>query len=314
MVRQCQLFGEVEAYAAAVGGIASLHEPGEERGLTVFGHSHAGVLHTDDELSVGQLHPHGDVSFSWGILEGVAEQVVDNLVEAAAVYEHGVVLGERHEEQVHLAVLRKVAEGHGDVAQEADDVGLLQAQREFAALQLVHLEQLVDEPHHAVGATPHVAHGLTQVGGQLTGFPHAVHRPLYEGERRAELMAEVHEELLLEVADLTLHANVVAHGVGDEQQPDDVPGNEAHYCEIDEPRPPGVPPWLPDDHLHGSLFPWVLAHDAHMEHVGAGLQVLVHRLVLAGGLAPCPVYPLEHILILGVVGEVEHHIRETESE
>ena len=128
VMRKSQLLGEIKTYATAVGHVVGLHKSGEELRLTVLGHPHASILHTDDEFSFVLSHPYGDITFPRGVLEGVAEQVIHYLVNASPVNKHRIMLGKRHEEQVHLTVLRQVAECHGDIAQETDDVGFLQPQ------------------------------------------------------------------------------------------------------------------------------------------------------------------------------------------
>ena len=69
----------------------------------------------------------------------------------------------------------------------------------------------------------HIAHGLLQGGRQVFRFAHSLHGTLDDGERRAEFVAYVHEELLFELVYLAVDADAVAQAVGGEQQTGDIP-------------------------------------------------------------------------------------------
>ena len=291
MMHQHHLFGKVQSDAETVRTHIGLNEPCEQLLLLLFRHAHARVFHQDGQfaLCLQQAHPHHDGTFARCILKCVAQQVVHDFIDVATVYIGNVFLGERHKLQTHLAVLRHIVETHGDVAQEADDIGLLQPERQLAVVQLVELQQLVDESQQPVGAALHVAQGLLQRRRQIARLAHTFHRTLNEGERCAELVADVHEEVLLELADFFFHADAVAHGVGHLQQANDVPGNAAHHSQIDQPGPPGVPPRLTDDDTHRGFLVGVAARYSHTESVFPRMQILIHGLILPGGQTPLAV-------------------------
>ena len=112
-----------------------------------------------------------------------------------AVNEHCERLHRWQEGVVHLFVLGYVSEVQVDVSDKGDNVGLLELQAELVVLHPAEGEQLVDEAHHAVGAFLHGANGLSQVGGDCLCVAYAVHGTTDDGEGRAELVADVSEEL-----------------------------------------------------------------------------------------------------------------------
>jgi len=149
--------GDGEAKTHALGAVHATAvlalEGGEELLLVLLRHAHAGVLHR----KVGAhpaLAPEGgllpemdvDAAAGGGELHGVAEEVEEHLVEAHAVAED--MLGEYagNPDVEFLPVGHEL--GTDDVAQALDGIPqgeVLHLQRHLAALDLGHVENVVDE-------------------------------------------------------------------------------------------------------------------------------------------------------------------------
>ena len=135
-------------------------------------------------------------------LERVRQQVHQHALELLRIH-RGDEDGRRLDPQRHVALRRQDVEVRGDEADQRGDVGVLELDLELARLELRDVEQVVDVlEQHARVAHDHLR-GLAlclrreRLGGQqpLGGTDD-------EGERRAQLVADVGEELRLDLVEL----------------------------------------------------------------------------------------------------------------
>ena len=214
-----------------------------------------------------------------------------------------------------MLVLRHLTERAVDVAHEGDDVCFLHGQSQLVVVHLAERQQLVDEAQQAVDALLHRADGLLHIARQLAVGLYALHGAADDGERRAELMRDIGEELHLILRQLFLHPDAVAQVVDTAEVAVERPADDGDDTYIYKVCPPSGPERRADDDdlADGVLVPLAVGVErAHLHGVTARRQVLVGGEVDVRQRRPVTVVALQAVavfraLFLGVleVGEVE---------
>ena len=134
--------------------VAALIEAVEDMLQSLAVDTAAGVADFETCLLVGGAETQADGAAVGGVLEGVGEEVDDDLVELSAVYPD-VELVEAIVQELVLdaALLGVVVEHLGDAGHEADEVGLLAMEVHLLLVDLSHVENLVDEVQDALCVT-----------------------------------------------------------------------------------------------------------------------------------------------------------------
>jgi hypothetical protein len=159
------------------------------------GNADAVVADVEYRIGALALDAQGDAPAARGVLDGVVEQIHDHLLEARPVALHRhparscagdtqlLVLGE----QTHL-----IGGGAGQLRQvKAHPFG-----RGFTGIQARQREQTLDDLGEARDLLEHAAEGLTGLTLQPLILRQALKLPAHDGERRAQLVRGVRDELL----------------------------------------------------------------------------------------------------------------------
>ncbi len=223
--------GESDA-AALVGagaGVLDPVEPFEEPWHLGLGHTDAGVGDGDDRVPAVAVHRDGDRTVE-GELEGVAEQVEDDLLPHAPVDVDGVGQGRAVDLEGQTGPVDGGAEDAGQFGGRRGQVDRLVGRPHAARLDTGEVQQCVDElaqPQPVavddVQLLPHLRVRLGQPGAQL------LHRAHDQGQGGAELVADVGEEGGLRPVELrelvgAPPLGLVVAGASDRRR--DVPGGQ----------------------------------------------------------------------------------------
>ena len=197
--------GEAEAGAFALaGGIPGLVEDFEDL-LALLGRDHGAVaVHPQDGgLAVlGGLER--DVDAVFGVFEAVGHQVADDLLHGVA-YAHDLeaVLRQVHR-QGDLLFAGVLGKRGADVAHDGGEVLLEEDGLDLVLLHLAQVEQLVGQRQEAVRVGLDRQQVLLRLGRVFPGRDQLVQRHLDKGQRGADLVRDVGEEVDLGVVDLFL--------------------------------------------------------------------------------------------------------------
>ena len=136
----------------------------------------------------------GDLAFE-GELEGVGQQVEDDLFPHRAVHEHRLAQARAIDAQFQPGLLAGRAEVAGQIGGEFGKVDWLEGGADATGLDARELQQAVHQPLQAQAVAVHHLQ-LCPVGRrQLVGVGQGVfHRPQHQGQWGAEFMADVGEE------------------------------------------------------------------------------------------------------------------------
>ena len=161
----------------------------------------AAVLDVDAHMMgrVGQCD--GDLSASGGKLEGVGQHVHEHLVEVVTVYPYRQLFVGMFEAEMDVLGFRLLLEEFVLVADEAHHVGLAHVHHHLSLVDLSEVHHLVDEMEDAFRVLAHHVVDTLPVG-VLVFLDEAEQGSEDESERRAYLMADVHEEFQLRLAHL----------------------------------------------------------------------------------------------------------------
>ncbi len=176
-----------------------LRERLEDRLPAVPGDADPRVVHGDPDTDPGivggaqsELHLSG-----LGELDGIADEIVEDLLQSARVAAHG--LGERGRErqgQLDLFRIRRAREELHHLFQGRAQVEVDQRQFQLACFHLGEVEDVVEDGHEPVGAVADRAGVLFLVRGQV-GVQHQAGHADHGIHRRPDLVAHVREELAL---------------------------------------------------------------------------------------------------------------------
>ena len=220
------------ALNAAGGGVVLSLEGLKDMGDKLLAHPDAGVLHAELISGVSRRGPrllrHADADHAprWGVLDGIAQQVEQNLVQTQAVAAD-VLVNYVHRVHIQLQLLGMDIRMH-DVAQPVEDVGQgtgLLLQGHLPALNSAHIQHIVDEAEQMVAG----CHNFFQIalhlvplvdvgGGQGCKADNGVHGGAdivrHVGQESAfGLVGPVclHQGVLQQVHPLDLPAGILVH-------------------------------------------------------------------------------------------------------
>ena len=138
-----------------------------------------------------------------------------------------------------------------DVADEADDIASLHLQAQVVGADLAELHELVDELRES-SDTPL---------GCLHGFPlgvvflaELIHSPADDGQRRAELMGHLREEVGTELRHLLLDLHLLMEFEALAPVAVEGPSDGTQYNKVERPGPPRIVPGLTDGDVECSLI------------------------------------------------------------
>ena len=209
-----QHLGQAQAHAGADFGVQhmGLEEPLEDLVLVARFQARPGVgdVHADElpdalgqDAGVGfrRAHADGDGAAVGGVLEGVRQEVEDDLVEVALVDPQVLHRPDRFQRQGDVPGDGHVVEGLHDVPDEIDHVRFQEVQLHLSLVHLPHVHELVHQPEDTKRIAVHQV-VLALLVGIFLGLAHLLERGHQEGERGADLMGDVGEHLEFEVLDL----------------------------------------------------------------------------------------------------------------
>ena len=304
---------EVQADARAVdmqaAGVATLIEAVEDVLQVVAVEPHAVVGHLECGLLAVGGQADVDGSAVVAVLEGVGEQVGNDLVELAAVDPHGqlveTLVGEG---EADVALLGVVLEHLVDALYEADEVGLFAMQLHLLLVYLADVENLVHQVEDAGGVVLYGGHVALGVGLLLADAALQVGQRRHdERQRRPDVVCGVDKELHLLLVQLLIGTAAVGH--------EDIGGEAGQQQEVNEVgRQAAVPRCTDgnDNHLLGRVVA-LSCRGTHGYAIGAGQQMAERDVVLADGIRR-PVGVVNPVLVGGVHGVVEVHQREAEGD
>ena len=194
-----QLLHEREADAAALEAAAlrALHavEALEKPGQLVLGDADAGIANLDGRgLPVGGGADRNTDLAREGKLEGIGEQVQQNLLQHLAIDIDGLRKGRAIQHQPEPGLLDRRTEARRDAGGETGEVGRPVGRLDAAGLDAREVEQRIDQPQQPVAIAMRQRHVAPCILGRHFGIQHFLERTQHEGERRAELVADVGEE------------------------------------------------------------------------------------------------------------------------
>ena len=197
---------ETDAHTA-LGSIA-VHEWLEEISLSFRLDTRTVVFYREEYDVVLQIEFHADNTLVWGIFHGIAQQVIDDGFHLFLVEEHLVVAGPRSEAHADVLLLGYSIEIIVDASHETDDFALFYIQLHIARIDLAELHQLVDESLQSLGSSGESIDGVLGSIAFSLGH-HLFHGTLDDGERGAELMRDMGEEVDSEIRHLFLQSNLL---------------------------------------------------------------------------------------------------------
>ena len=306
----CHHLSYIESDAHAALRHIAVHEWLEQTLLLLFRDTRAAIRDDDAEhiLSLISLHPYRHLASCRRIFHGIGEEVIYHGLHDVAVAGHLVLLLEYLIVHHDVFLLGCIPEILVDVAHEAHDIHACQhLKAQAVGIDFTELHQLGNEARQSLGTPHRRLHRSPRYGSRLL-VHNLAHGTLDDGERRAELMGYMREEVDAEVVHLLLHLHAlmqlelllaVAHHIV---------AHHGYHQQISHPRIPHVVPWLRDMNLQRALIrPLVApAHRTEMEHVVARQQgVVAHRILVGYGI-PTFIHALQIILVnrrtrLGIV-------------
>ena len=195
-------------------------EPFEELVGVLAADADARVDHVDLGDAVVQSQHHADAPSDGRELDRVGQQVVHRLTEAVAVavHRHGGARRLHRDGQLRLLGTRP---GRLDrLADHPFEVDLRRPDREPGLLDRHQGEEVVDQPQLALCAAHDHREEPLALRAELLEVGHQLAVADHRGERRAQLVGDRCEELVLHPVGLLLHPAAfgdVAHGSGDQQ-------------------------------------------------------------------------------------------------
>ena len=303
---------QVESDAGSLGGhsagVFALVEALEEALGVLVLEADARVEQLYDGLSVALAEHEAYFSAVEGVLDGIGEQVGEHLFEVHAVDPHGQGLVGMVEHEADAALMGVVAVGGPCALNELHHVGLLAMELHLALVNLALVEYLAEQQQQAlcvsVDDVPIALDlGAVVVGAQAVGyFLHLLQRVDNQGERRANVVGGVDEELHLGLLELALLAAIVV----EQQLRNEQEGDER----IAETGPPRLVPGRAHDdgQLAGLLREAAVEQRLHLKVIGSGLQLVEGNAVCAFGQVGPVGVSVDAVLKGGEVGllEVEH--------
>ena len=195
--------GEPEAGAAVLagGGAVGLLEGGEQRRRLGAGHADAGVFDAGVQrdrrrVQVPRRQAQVDLSLG-GELDGVADQVVEDLPQPQGVAEQGAGQFRRERRaQAQALVLGRQGEQFQYVAEQFGQVERVLFQFQPAGLDLGRVEDVVEQAQQGLRGRPHLFQVLVLARRQF-GVQHQMGQPEDGVHRRADLVAHVRQKIAL---------------------------------------------------------------------------------------------------------------------
>ena len=195
---------EADARDRALGRRARPVEALEQPVLLRGRDADAGVLHLDERLAVVRRQPHADAPTLGGELHGVGYEVVEHLSQSVAVAGHGRQ-GLGGGGQRELLRLRPRARSLDRLRGQSREVDVADLQREASGLHMSDEQEVADEAQQAARIAVDDAEKAAVVGAQRVGvLEHELEVADDRGQRRAQLMRDQREELVLEDLRLAL--------------------------------------------------------------------------------------------------------------
>ena len=196
------------------------------------------------------------LSASRGELEGIGEEVDDDLVEIVAVNPYGQLIGIMIEGELDILCLSLLQEEGVDITHEGYELGLTHVHLHLTFVYLTQVHHLVDESENTFGIT---ADGLIDAAAMdVVILLDERHQGCNDQRhRRANLVRDIHEELQLGIghflsmdvllqaqANLFLAVTLVAVAQEEDDECEDVAG-------IGKGR---AIPWCMNDHTEATLW------------------------------------------------------------
>ena len=208
LVDFCHLMRRKETDAHTALGSIAVHEWLEEVSLSFRLDARTVVFYREEYDVVLQIEPYADDAPVRGIFHGVAQQVIDDGFHLFLVEEHLMPAGPRSETHADVLLLGYGIEIIVDASHETDDFALFHIQLHIARIDLAELHQLVDESLQSLGSS---GEGIDIVLGSIAFSlgHHLFHGTLDDGERGAEFMRDMGEEVDTEVRHLFLQSNLL---------------------------------------------------------------------------------------------------------
>ena len=221
---------DTEATLGPVARAFALHEQVEGALQQLRGHADAAVEHLDHDLSLDSLHRHMHAPAGRRVLERVADQVADDLLDARGVaVDHQRLDDTGHVVGGELAGLTQ----HGDMgADRLADVQRLPLEVDLSGDHATDLQQVVDDAREVAGLPgDHGASaGRHRLGCRALEEPR---RRRQGAERVAQLVTQHRQELVLgpvrllrlreQIGPLALDSLALGDVAGDLQDADDAP-------------------------------------------------------------------------------------------
>ena len=292
----------------------------------VLWQSLARIGDSDLDLIVSHVEAHVDVSASGCELQGVRDEVCENLLQLVAIRpRHECVL---HAEAVDGdgSLLGVVDEVVAHAVDHLHHVELFDAQPQCVVLELVEVHQLVHELEHPLDIAVGDGEQVLVVAAEAFALHDLAHRPCDHRQRRTELVGDVGEEthvhLVCALLLLLLHLRLTGSTTGRHHATGiavEIVGEGSGEGEVDAPCPPGVGGSRVYGHAQGTLasdgFVAGGVGGFHAEGVASCGQVGIAGSMGVAGIDPVAVETVHLIIVMYtfVLAEVEGGEREAEA-
>lgn len=182
---------------------AELLEPLEENRLLLDRDPWARIGDLELEIfALSRAEPNGDPPGLGGELERVSDQVENDLFDQLRIEEDRTLARIDLEREADALCGRRGAEVIDSLREEPCEVDGAPVGFQLAGLRLAEVEKIVHENEEASGIPMHALEIFEEVRGQLRSREYGLERTEDQGQRRPELVADVREEIGLELVDL----------------------------------------------------------------------------------------------------------------
>ena len=292
----------------------------------VLRQSLARIGYADFDLVVRHIEAYVDMSPSGCELQGVRDEVRENLLQLVTVRpRHQGIL---HTEAVDgdISLLGVVDEVVAHTVDHLHHVELFDAQPQRVVLKLVEVHQLVHELEHPLDIAVGDGEQALVVAAEALALHDLSHRTRYHRQRRTEFVGDIREETHIHLVRaqllLLLHLCLTGSTTGRHHATGvavEIPREGSSEGEIDAPGPPRVGGSRLYGHTQGALVGDDLVAGVvggfHAESVAARRQVGVAGSMGVAGIDPVAVETVHLIIVMYtfVLAEVEGGEREAEA-
>ena len=286
----------------------------------------ARISHTDLHLTFGHIKRNIDASATGRELQGVGEQIRDNLLKFVAIspgleYIRHPNAGNR---DAFLAGIE--LEGVADIIHGLCHIGLFHMKAQGVVLELIEVHELIDELEHALDAALGHAEQRAILTTEVTAAHKLPHGACHHRERCAELMGNVGEEAHVHLVRaqllLFLHLCLTGGTAGNHHAAGiaiEIPGKSRGEREIDEPCPPRISRRGSNGNAQrtfiGEALVTGIIGSLHAEGVMTGRQIGIAGRMVVARINPVAIEAVEFIIIMYalILPEVERSIRDAEA-